>query len=120
MSTTHHLIATSKVDGVPVFGSDGRKVGKISELLIDKASGAVAYVLMSFDGFFGMGERYYPIPWAMLSYGAAREGFAAPLTEDQIGAGVHVENKEVEDEIEWRERVHAYYGVSPYWRAPRL
>lgn len=120
MSATHHLIAAREVEGAPVFGADGQKLGKISELLIDKASGAVAYILMSFDGFFGMGERYYPIPWAMLRYDDAKKGFAAPLTLDQIGDGMHVDDKEVADEIEWRERVHAYYGVSPYWRAPRL
>ena len=118
MSATHHLVAPRHVEGASVFGADGHKLGRIDELLIDKASGKVVYALMGFDGFLGMGNRYYPIPWAMLDYDPAKRGFMTPLTHAQIEAGHHVEDKEVADEIEWREAVHAYYGVPPYWVMP--
>ena len=111
----HHLVTPGRVIGAPVFGADGKKLGRVDDMLIEKVSGKVCYALMSFDGFLGIGARYYPIPWAMLDYDPAKEGFATTLTHAQVDAGQHVEDTEVENEIEWRETVHAYYGVSPYW-----
>ncbi len=115
MSATHHLIAGSRVEGQPVFSKNGKRLGKIDDLMIDKASGKTAYALMSFDGFLGLDKQYYPVPWDMLDYNPAKKAFVVPLTRTQIEAGHHVADKEVEDEIEWREKVHNYYGAIPYW-----
>jgi hypothetical protein len=115
MSAAHHLVAGNRVANAPVFAADGRKLGKIAEILIDKPSGKVAYALMAYDGFLGMGDRYYPLPWVMLDYDPARRGFVTPLTREQVEAGHHVADEEVENEIEWREALHAHYGVAPYW-----
>ena len=34
--------------------------------MIDKLSGNVAYAVLSFGGFLGMGQKHLPIPWAKL------------------------------------------------------
>lgn len=115
MGSTHHLVTGSRVDGQPVFSTDGKKLGKIADLIIDKASGQTVYALMAFDGFLGVGEQYYPVPWSKLDYNPAKHGFTVPLTRDQIEAGHQVSDKEVEDEIAWREQVHSYYDAIPYW-----
>jgi sporulation protein YlmC with PRC-barrel domain len=65
---THSVIASDKVEGTPVYRSNGEQVGKIQRLMIDKLSGKVAYALMSFGGFLGMGEDYTPLPWSVLTY----------------------------------------------------
>jgi hypothetical protein len=36
--------------------------------MIDKMSGKVTYAVISFGGFLGMGEDYYPMPWTSLKY----------------------------------------------------
>ena len=41
---TASLIASDKVEGTPVYGADGKRVGKIERLMIDK-SGWVAYAV---------------------------------------------------------------------------
>ena len=115
MNTPHHLVTASRVVGARVFGADGRQLGKIVELLIDKVSGKAAYALLRYDGFLGVGERYYPLPWSLLDYDPQKEGFATTLTRDQVDAGHHVDDQEVENEIAWRESVHAYYAAAPYW-----
>jgi len=113
---THHLVPASRVEGAGVFAPTGERLGKVDDLMIDKVSGRTAYALLSFDGFLGVGERFYPIPWRMLDYDPSRRGFVVPLTRDQIEQGHSVADREVEDEIEWREAVHAYYGATPYWQ----
>lgn len=115
MNSPHHLVAGSEVQGRPVYSASGEKVGKIADLLIDKASGRAVYALMSFDGFLGVGTRYYPLPWAKLDYDPDKRGFSSRLSREEIENGPAVVEKEVGDEIAWRERVHDYYQVAPYW-----
>ena len=59
---TVSLIASDKVEGTAVYGTDDKKVGKLERVMIDKISGKVAYAVLSFGGFLGMGEDYYPMP----------------------------------------------------------
>ena len=58
---TSNLIGSDKVEGTSVCRPDGKRVGQIERIMIDKRSGKVAYAVMSFGGFLGMGEDYYPL-----------------------------------------------------------
>jgi hypothetical protein len=57
---TVSLIASDKVEGTAVYGTDDKKIGKLERVMIDKISGKVAYAVLSFGGFLGMGEDYCP------------------------------------------------------------
>ena len=57
---TASLIGSDKVEGTPVYRSNGDRVGQIERVMIDKLNGKVAYAVMSFGGFLGIGEDYYP------------------------------------------------------------
>jgi len=58
----HDLIGSDRVEGTNVYRSDGKKIGEIERVMIDKMSGQAAYAVMGFGGFLGMGEDHYPIP----------------------------------------------------------
>jgi len=115
MDSPHHLVTVRRVLGDTVFSANGAKLGKIEDLMIDKASGRTLYALMAFDGFLGVGTRYYPVPWSMLDYNPTVKGFVVPLTPAQIKDAHSVSDEEVEQEIEWRQRIHEFYGATPYW-----
>ena len=65
---TSNLIGSDKVEGTPVYRLNGDNIGQIERVMIDKISGKVAYAVMSFGGFLGIGEDYYPLPWSVLTY----------------------------------------------------
>ena len=65
---TVSLIGSDKVEGTPVYGRDDNKIGTVQRVMLDKISGKVAYAVVSFGGFLGMGEDYFPMPWASLKY----------------------------------------------------
>ena len=119
MASAHHLIASSRVEGVTILNRDGQKLGRIDDIMIDKASGNAAYALMSFDGFLGVGERFYPVPWSLLTYDTEKDAYVVPLTRADIEKGRSVADREIADEIQWREAVHDYYRAAPYWLSPR-
>jgi uncharacterized protein YrrD len=55
---TVSLISAGKVQGTNVYNTDGDSLGEVYDVMIDKVSGKVAYAIMSFGGFLGVGERY--------------------------------------------------------------
>ena len=57
-SETIKLIGSDKVEGTHVYNSRGDHLGQIERVMIDKRSGKVAYAVMSFGGFLGMGEAH--------------------------------------------------------------
>src|ERR1039458_4435664 len=81
---TVSLIASDKVEGTAVYGADQKKIGKLERVMIDKLSGKVAYAVLSFGGFMGMGEDFYPMPWSTLKYDTNLGGYRANLTKDQL------------------------------------
>jgi hypothetical protein len=76
---TDRLISSDKVVGTPVYNRQGEHLGSVYNLMIDKISGQVAYAVMSFGGFLGIGERYHPLPWRVLKYDTRQGGYVVDL-----------------------------------------
>ena len=113
--STHSLIASDRVEGTRVYGADGRHIGSIERLIIGKLDGRVAYAVLSFGGFLGIGHDHYPLPWEKLNYDTQLDGYPIDLTKEQIeGAPSYAD-----DDDSWYNdngrRVYDYYGVPPYW-----
>src|ERR1700733_16087195 len=81
---TTHLISSDKVEGTTVRRSNGDKVGTIEHVMLDKLSGRVAYAVMSFGGFLGLGEEYYALPWSALRYNENLDAYELNVTDDQL------------------------------------
>jgi hypothetical protein len=73
---TVSLIGSDKVDGTAVYGADDNKIGSVQRVMIDKVSGKVAYAVISFGGFMGMGEDYYPDAMAQSQIRHAARGLS--------------------------------------------
>lgn len=111
---TVSLIGSDKVEGTAVYGSDNKKIGSIERVMIDKTSGKVAYAVTSFGGFLGMGEDYYPLPWATLKYDTRLDGYRVNLTEDQLKKAPKYKRSETWN---WSDRA-ADQRVYDYYKTP--
>ena len=115
---TTRLIASDKVEGTPVRRSNGDKIGTIERVMLDKRSGCVAYAVMSFGGFLGIGEEYRALPWKVLKYNENLDAYELNLTDDQL-RGAPAGDPGFYDtgmaDRGWEQRIHDYYRVSPYW-----
>lgn len=113
----HSLIGADKVDGTAVYDTSGERLGDIHDVMIDKVSGRVAYAVLSFGGFLGLGEKYHPLPWNALHYDTEIGGYVVDVSRDQLeGAPAYADT----DEPAWGDRnyekgIHDYYGLPPYW-----
>jgi hypothetical protein len=112
------LIAADKVQGTEVYNSSGDELGTIENLMIDRPTGKVAYAVMSFGGFLGLGKDRRPLPWGMLRYDTQRSGYVVDIDENKLqGAPAYEDSPEFDWENEdWGRSMHDYYGVPPTWR----
>jgi hypothetical protein len=118
-STTkpHALIASDRVEGTVVRRPDGQKIGSVERLMIDKLSGKVAYAVLSFGGFLGLGEKHLPIPWERLKYDPALGAYAIDITDDELAKAP---SYAADKEFDWGDRsreqaLHDFYKARPYW-----
>jgi hypothetical protein len=109
---TYALIASDKAEGTPVYRSNGEQVGSIERVMIDKRSGKVAFAVMSFGGFLGMGEDYYPLSWSVLTYNERLGGYEVNLTERQLKGAPHYDEHQNWnwDDQSRTSTVNSYYG----------
>jgi hypothetical protein len=114
---TSSLISSDKVEGTAVYDRRGEKLGSIHSVMIDKISGKVAYAVMSFGGFLGMGDSYHPLPWDVLTYDTDQGGYVVDLDRSRLEGAPTYGTNEMPDwsDRRWGQRVHDYYGTRPYW-----
>jgi len=67
-----------------VVNRAGEDLGKIEELMIDLQDGRVAYAVLSFGGFLGMGDKLFAIPWQALSLKPHEHAFLLDIPKDVL------------------------------------
>lgn len=114
---TGTLISADKVEGTSVFNAEGEKLGTVDTVMLDKRGGNVAYAVMSFGGFLGMGEKHHPLPWQTLTYDETKHGYVVNLSKDQLKKAPTMSVGEYERLADraYGESIYNYYGVAPYW-----
>jgi sporulation protein YlmC with PRC-barrel domain len=113
---TQVLSATTLVnDGV--VNRQGEKLGKIEDLMVDLNSGRIAYAVLSYGGFLGLGDKLFAIPWDALTVDTSNERFVLNVDKDTLkNAPGFDKNNWPDMTYEWGDKVYGYYGYVPYWR----
>ena len=106
------LVSSRRVEGTAVYNPKGEHLGTIEQVMIDKLTGQVAYAVMSFGGFLGIGEKYHPLPWAVLDYDPVKGGYIIDLDKKTLeGAPYYGETSAPSawTDTTWQDRVDRYY-----------
>src|SRR5690349_7504323 len=78
------LVGSDRVEGTVVRRLNGEKIGTIQRLMVYKVSGNVAYAVLRFGGFFGIGDKHLPIPWSSLKYDTNTESYHVAISEAEL------------------------------------
>jgi sporulation protein YlmC with PRC-barrel domain len=112
----HPLISAHKVQGTPVYNIEGQRLGQVEDVMLHKLSGKVAFAILSFGGFLGLGEKYHPLPWSVLTFDPGKGGYLVPMTREQLQSAPTYDREELTNEDNgWGQRVNDYYQVTPSW-----
>jgi len=115
--TGNALIDSNRVEGTDVLDPNGKHIGTIQRLVIDKISGRVIYTVASFGGFFGLGGDEYTIPWDKLNYNPELGGYQTDITEEQIRSSPEFGRNNDDDRYDRASEaaLFDYYDSPYYW-----
>jgi sporulation protein YlmC with PRC-barrel domain len=113
-------ILASKVKGTAVYNDAGDKIGTVEDVVLDKQSNQIMFAALGFGGLFGIGEKYYPVPWSMLDYNEDKGGYVVPLNKDSIQNAPAYDLKDLTKHDGSlggiREKTYSYYKIDRDWQ----
>jgi sporulation protein YlmC with PRC-barrel domain/Cu/Ag efflux protein CusF len=119
---TGSMYRGSKLIGADVENRQGEDLGDIKDVVIDPQTGRVAYVVLAFGGFLGLGEKYFAIPFSALTPATGerrgdQERYILNIDQERLknAPGFERNNWPNMADRTWGERIYSYYGVPPYW-----
>ena len=109
---TSSLIAASKVRGTDVYDAEGNSLGNIYDVMLHKQQGSVAYAVLSFGGFLGMGNKYHALPWNKLKYSEQHGGYIVSVNKAALEGAPAYGDGDAPDwsTPEYGQRIDDYYA----------
>jgi len=119
MNEYPHVLSATKIIDDKVVNIEGEQLGNIKELMIDYEDGHVAYAVLSFGGFLGMGDKLFAIPWEALTMNTEDHTFILDVDKEALKNAPGFDKDHWPDnaqyETGWLFDIYEYYGYSPYW-----
>lgn len=111
------VMDAATLKGDTVVNSSGEDLGTIEAIMLDVTGGRIAYAVLSFGGFLGMGSKYFAVPWSAFTLDAGEKRFILGVSKDRLenAPGFDKDHWPSMADRTWATEVHAYYDVTPYW-----
>lgn len=109
--------ANNEVIGVDVKNGANEDLGEIQEVMLDKLTGKVAYVVLESGTFLGMGGKLFALPWRSLSYDAANDCFRLNIDKERLKLAPGFDKDHWPDMADrtWGQNISTFYNTKSYW-----
>lgn len=110
------LMGANTLDGNDVYNKADEDLGDIKEIMLDVPSGKIAYAVLSFGGFLGMGDKLFAVPWGALQLDTENKRFVLDMDKEKLKDAPGFDQDAWPDmaDAAFAKKVHTYYGVTPY------
>jgi sporulation protein YlmC with PRC-barrel domain len=78
------MMGANTLIGNDVYNHHDEELGDIKEIMLDLRNGTVAYAVLSFGGFLGMGEKLFAVPWHALTLDTQHKRFVLNVEKDRL------------------------------------
>ena len=111
------VLSGSTLKGDKVVNYKGEDLGKIEEIMIDLDRGRIAYAVLSFGGFLGMGDKLFAIPWQAITVDTIKKQLVLNADKEllQKAPGFDKNNWPDMADLSLGSTLYGYYGYKPYW-----
>lgn len=109
------FLSANKMKGEKVTNMNGDELGKIEDVMIDQDEGKIAFVVIKFGGFLGIGDKEFAIPWEALTGGQAGSPFTLKINKEILEKAEGFDKEKLPSNREQLSKTYAYYGHKPYW-----
>ena len=100
-----------------VVNLSGEDLGAIEELMIDVTTGRVAYAVLAYGGFMGIGNKLFALPWSALTVDEGKKRFVVNATKEALERmpGFDKDHWPDLNDLEYATGVYRQWGATPYW-----
>jgi hypothetical protein len=109
------LMGADTLIGDSVVNGADENLGDIKEIMLDMQTGQVAYAVLSFGGFMGMGDKLFAVPWQALHLDTVNKRFVLDIDKQQLRNAPGFDKHAWPDmaDAQWTEHIHSFYGTDP-------
>ena len=109
------LMGADTLIGDSVVNANEENLGEIKEIMLDMQTGQVAYAVLAFGGFLGMGEKLFAVPWPALHLDTVHHRFVLNVPKEQLqhAPGFNKDAWPDMSDIAWASSIHSFYGTDP-------
>jgi sporulation protein YlmC with PRC-barrel domain len=109
------VLAAGTLEGDKVMNHAGEDLGKVDELMIDLPTGRVAYVVLSYGGLLGMGNKLFAVPWSAFRIDEDEKAFILNVDKQRLenAPGFDKDNWPDMADPTWGAGVYEFYGARP-------
>jgi sporulation protein YlmC with PRC-barrel domain len=111
------VLSAETLSGDKVVNPEGENLGEIKDFMIDLDTGRIAYAVLKFGGFLGMGDKLFAVPWEALRLSTEEHQFYLDVDKDRLkdAPGFDKDNWPSSADRSFQTNVYSYYGYKPYW-----
>ena len=111
------VLSASTLKDEKVVNRAGENLGEIEDYMIALDTGRIAYCVLSFGGFLGMGDKLFAVPWNALTLDTENHCFILDASKDYLknAPGFDKDNWPDMTDRDWETKVYAFYRAKPYW-----
>ena len=111
------IMAADTLEGNTVRNSSGEDLGNIQHIMLDVPSGRVAYAVLSFGGWLGVGDKLFAIPWSALQLDTENKCFVLGVSKEQLKSAEGFDKNRWPSMADqrWATNLHEFYSARPYW-----
>lgn len=116
------LMGAATLIGDSVVNAQEDNLGEIKEIMLDMRTGQVAYAVLAFGGFLGMGEKLFAVPWQALQLDTVNKRFMLSIEKDRLQNAPGFDPNAWPDmsDVGWSNQIHSFYGTDPTMRGVTL
>jgi len=109
------LMGADTLIGDSVVNGADEDLGDIKEIMLDMQTGQVAYAVLSFGGFLGMGDKLFAVPWQALHLDTVNKRFVLDIDKDRMQNAPGFDKDAWPDmaDARWAQHIHSFYGTDP-------
>ncbi|WP_292462479.1 PRC-barrel domain-containing protein [Methanolobus sp.] len=78
------VISATTIEGDKIVNEKGEDLGNIKDIMIDLKDGSVSYVVLSFGGFLGLGDKLFGVPWKAIHKDPGAHNFILNVDKEKL------------------------------------
>ncbi len=110
------VLTASTLEGDRVVNSAGEDLGKVHDVTIDLQTGRVAYLVVSYGGVLGIGNKLFAVPWNAIRVDEDKKVLVLDIDKRRLenAPGFDKDNWPDMANPTWSAGIYEFYGTRPY------